>query len=370
MRFFNLSALMFNHKEMTERFWHSTLLVWRDHKSRVITFGTFLIIIVLLQLLVQVMLNLWNRNFFDALEKRDAAAIWYQAKMFVPLAAFSGLLAATSVWARMTAQRNWRGALTRRVVSRWLQNDRFHHLNGMVKGTENPEYRIAVDIRFATDTPIDLMLAFASSLLTAVTFFGVLWTIGGSLAVPVFGLTITIPGYLVIGVILYSGVMSALMMFVGHHMTGVIEHMNQSEAEFRAAVDAFQGETVTETAKPVNSEKRNTLWLRLQAVLLWWREFCWQLLRTTLISHSNLLLAPVVAWLLCAPKYLNGAMTLGELTQSAAAFVTVQSAFNWLVDNYQRLADWRSSVHRVGSLLVALDELEAKENIKPEPAQS
>jgi ABC-type uncharacterized transport system fused permease/ATPase subunit len=93
-------------------------------------------------------------------------------------------------------------------------------------------------------------------------------------------------------------------------------------------------------------------------------------LRTTLISHSNLLLAPVVAWLLCAPKYLNGAMTLGELTQSAAAFVTVQSAFNWLVDNYQLLADWRSSVHRVGSLLVALDELEAKENIKPEPAQS
>jgi len=32
-------------------------------------------------------------------------------------------------------------------------------------------------------------------------------------------------------------------------------------------------------------------------------------------------------------------MSLGELTQAAAAFVTVQGAFNWLVDNFQRLAD-------------------------------
>ena len=364
---------MSNHKELTERVWRLALLIWRDRKGWVIRLGTFLITIVLLQLLVQVMLNLWNRNFFDALERRDADAIWYQARMFVLLAAFSMLLAATSVWGRMRAQRGWREALTRRVVGRWLQNDRFRHLNGMVNnGTENPEYRIAVDIRTATDTPIDLSMAFVSSLLTAITFFGVLWTVGGSIAVPVFGLTITIPGYLVIGVILYSGAMSALTMLVGHHMTGVIEHLNQSEAEFRAAVEAIQDETVAEEA---SGEKRNALGLRLRAVLLWWRELSWQLVRTTLISNGNLLLAPVVAWLLCTPKYLSGAITLGELTQSAAAFVTVQSAFNWLVDNYQRVADWRSSVHRVGSLLTALDELEAKElaaeeNVKPEPAQA
>ena len=101
--------------------------------------------------------------------------------------------------------------------------------------------------------------------------------------------------------------------------------------------------------------------LRLQAVLLWWREYAWQLLRTTLVSHGNFLCAPVVAWFLCAPKYLSGAMSLGELTQSAAAFVVVQGAFNWLVDNFQRLADWRSSAHRVATLLLALDDIEAKE---------
>ena len=77
---------------------------------------------------------------------------------------------------------------------------------------------------------------------------------------------------------------------------------------------------------------------------MWWREFLWQLVRTTFVSHANFLFSPVVAWFLCAPKYLNGEMSLGELTQSAAAFVVVQGAFNWLVDNYQRVADWRASV--------------------------
>lgn len=348
-------------RELLARFWRAAHDAWASRKGWTSGMVAFLIVIVLLQLLVQLLLNLWNRNFFDALERRDAAALWTQAQLFVPLAGLSIALAASSVWGRMTAQRGWREMLTRQVIGTWLARERFRRLNGMVKGTENPEYRIAVDIRISTDAPVDLALAFISSLLTALAFFGVLWQVGGSLTVSVFGTTVTIPGYLVIGVILYSSAMSALMVFVGHHLTGVIERMNQSEAEFRAAADAFRLEPPSELGKPVDAEKRDALWLRLQAVLLWWREFCWQLVRTTLISHGNFLMAPVVAWLLCVPKYLSGAMSLGELTQTAAAFVTVQGAFNWVVDNYQRLADWRSSVHRVATLLLALDALEHEE---------
>ena len=50
-------------------------------------------------------------------------------------------------------------------------------------------------------------------------------------------------------------------------------------------------------------------------------------------------------------------MTLGELTQAAAAFVTVQIAFNWVVDNFQRLSDWRAATNRVATLLLALDQV-------------
>jgi ABC-type uncharacterized transport system fused permease/ATPase subunit len=360
MRLFPRPVLIREQHPLTGRFWRAASPFWRTEKAWGL--AVLLLLIVLLQLLVQVLLNLWNRNFFDALARRDAYALWFQAELFVPLAAASILLAAASVWGRMTAQRSWRELTTRHVIEKWLEHDRFRHLNNhLVKGSENPEYRIVVDIRVATDAPIDLSLAFFSSIITSIAFFVVLWTIGGSITVAPFGWPVTIPGYLVFGVIIYSSLVSVLMVVFGQHMTGVIERMNQSDAEFRAAADAFRGGNENADGKTGDGEMRQTLQLKLQATLLWWRELLWQLVRTTFVSQGNVLFAPVVAWFLCAPKYLAGAMTLGELTQAAAAFVVVQGAFNWLVDNYQRLADWRSSVHRVATLLLALDELEAKE---------
>jgi len=359
MRPFQQISLILDERQLLTRFWQAASVFWRTQTGRAATLGIFLIAIVLLQLLVQVALNLWNRHFFDALERKDAATVWLQAQLFVPLAAGSILLAAASVWGRMTAQRSWREALTLHVIQKWMEKDRFRQLNHLARGSENPEYRISVDVRIATDAPIDLSLAFFSSILTALTFFGVLWTIGGSIDVNAFGRSVTIPGYLVFGVILYSGMITSLMIIFGHHLTSVIERTNQAEAEFRAAADTFPQEPAPQNRHQV--DRRETLQLKLQAVLLWWREFCWQLVRTTLVSHGNFLFAPVAAWILCAPKYLSGAMSLGELTQAAAAFVVVQGAFNWFVDNYQRLADWRSSAHRVATLLLAIDELEAKE---------
>ena len=368
MPLFHPSASTLDQKHLMARFWRAASQFWRAKKAWVVGLVVYLIVVVLLQLLLQVFLNLWNRNFFDSLARKDAHALWTLAQLFVPLVAASMLVAAAAVWGRMTAQRNWREALTRQVIEKWLDKGRFRHLNNFMKGSENPEYRIAVDIRIATDAPIDLALALFSSVLTAVAFFSVLWTIGGSIDIVVFGQAVTIPGYLVFGVIVYSGIMSGFMVVFGHHLTSVIERMNQAEAEFRAAADAFREEAEHAHVKSNDTDMRNTLWLRLQAVLLWWRELCWQLVRTTLVSQGNLILAPVFAWLLCVPKYLSGAMSLGELTQTAAAFVTVQAAFNWLVDNYQRLADWRSSAHRVATLLIALDELEAKDSSANPPS--
>ena len=354
-------------RRLLVRFWQTASSFWRGRWARVAWGVTiFLVLVVLAQLLVQLLLNLWNRNFFDALQRRDAAALWEQAKLFLPLALASIVLAATSVWGRMTAQRKWRECVTRQVIEYWLAKDRFRRLNEIANGSENPEYRISEDVRIATDAPIDLVLAFLASVLTAITFMSVLWRVGGSLTFDAFGRAWTIPGYLVIGVIAYSTVFSTAMVFVGRRLTTVIERKNQAEAELRAAADRLRQNSGGTIASGNETAERRTLWLALHTALARWLGLLWQLVRTTVVSHSNSVLAPVLALFLCAPKFLTGSMSLGELTQSAAAFVTVQSAFNWLVDNYGRLADWRSSVNRVASLLLALDALAASERIEEE----
>ena len=339
------------------RFWLTASRFWRGRSARwAWGLTVVLVLIVLLQLLVQYLLNYWNRHFFDALERRDASALWTQAALFVPLAVASVVLAATSVWGRMTAQRKWRESVTRQVIEYWLANDNFRRLDPLASDSANPEYRISEDVRIATEAPIDLMLAFLASVLTAVVFLSVLWSVGGSLVLVAFGRSWTVPGYLVISVAIYSSLFSSAMILVGRQLTSVIERKNQAEAELRAAADRLlqakaRAENGNETAM------RRMLWTAVHAVLARWRSLSWQLVSTTLVSQSNYILAPVLALLLCVPKYLAGSMSLGEVTQSAAAFATVQGAFNWLVDNYGRIADWRSSVNRVATLLLALDRL-------------
>jgi vitamin B12/bleomycin/antimicrobial peptide transport system ATP-binding/permease protein len=348
-------------KHLICRFWQSASGFWRGSSAWVSWFLiALLMVIVVLQLVVQYSLNFWNRDFFNAFEQKDGTALLAQGLRFLPLAAASTVLAVLSVWGRMTIQRKWREWLSKHLADYWLTNRRYRRLKFISGEHRNPEYRIAEDARVATDAPIDLALGLLTSLLTAITFFGVLWSIGGDLVLRVFGVVLTLHGYLVIAVVAYSTLFTAAMMVVGRNLTYVIEGKNQAEAELRS-IAVHLRERGEGTALPNGDpEEHGTLGSVVDHVIAQWRELCRQLMRTTGVGHMNFLFAPMFAWIICTPKYLTGGMPLGEVVQVAAAFVTVQAALNWLVDNYQRLADWVSSVNRVSSLLIALDKIDGE----------
>jgi ABC-type uncharacterized transport system fused permease/ATPase subunit len=314
--------------------------------------------IALTQLAIQYLLNYWNRDFFNALERRDGASLWSEVLIFLPLVCASIALAVASVWGRMTMQRRWRQWLTTHLINLWLAKDRYRRLRSVSGEYQNAEYRISFDVRIATEAPVDLALGLLTSALTALVFLQVLWSVGGNLTFLLSGREVTVPAYLVVGVVVYSLVFTTLMIAVGRNLTSVIQEENQAEAELRAAANQIREIGEGTPSGAANSEDHRNLWHARRQVLLRWRQLCWQLMGTTMVSQTDVLFAPVAAWLLCAPKFLAGTMMLGELTQAAAAFVMVQAAFNWVVDNYQRLADWRSAAHRVATLLQALDDVD------------
>jgi ABC-type uncharacterized transport system fused permease/ATPase subunit len=309
---------------------------------------------VVLQLLVQVRLNLWNRDFFNALEDRNGAAILHQTFLLPAFLAMSVALAVFAVWGRMTFQRCWRDWLTTHLIGVWLDNDNHLRLDAGSAEPQLAEYRIAEDARVATDAPIDLLVGLLSSILTAGTFVVVLWTVGGSLRLAFYGGEAELPGYLVFASIVYSALTTGAMMLVGHNMADVIERKDQAESELRFAVARMRGMAGKGDGHAIATAP---LGFAQSEVIRQWRRLCGQHVRTTLVSHGNSLLAPLVGLILCVPKYIEGSISLGEVTQAAAAFAAVQGAFNWLVDNYPRLAEWASSASRVGMLLLALDRL-------------
>jgi putative ATP-binding cassette transporter len=348
---------------LVRRFWRTARGFWSSRRSWKVAWlmTAVLIALVVGQLIFQYQLNVWNKAIFDALEKKDAATVLRQAMLFVPLAAGSIAVAVCVVYARMRMQRRWRAWLTEHTITRWLAKGRYYQLNLIEGDHKNPEARIGDDIRIATEQPVDFAVGILSAVLTSATFMGVLWTVGGNLTIGLGGSELFIPGYLVIAVVIYCVIISGLMTLIARSFVPTAETKNQVEAEFRSSLTRVReyGESIAILGG--EKEERAGLDGLLNKVIVAWSRMAGQYMRTMFVSHGNFVIASVIPIILCAPKYLAGDMSLGTVMQAAAAFVQVQYAFNWIVDNYPRLAEWTASARRASNLLVALDGLDRVE---------
>ena len=113
-------------RPLIRRFWISARGFWLEDTRRIawlLTFG--LIVLIFIQIAFQYRMNVWNRDIFNALEKKDGDAVSTQALIFVPLVVTMVALAIVAVYGRMTAQRKWRAWLTKHLIARWLANGRY-----------------------------------------------------------------------------------------------------------------------------------------------------------------------------------------------------------------------------------------------------
>ncbi|WP_316238589.1 ABC transporter ATP-binding protein/permease [Bradyrhizobium sp. SZCCHNR1015] len=344
------------------RFWISARGYWGQSGDRLAwAFTIGLLVLIVATVGFQYGINVWNRSIFDAIEKRDSATVFHLTAIFFPLAIGSVILGVAQVYARMAIQRRWRAWLTNSVITRWLTSGRYYQLNLVSGDHKNPEYRIAEDLRVATDSPVDFIAGVTSALLSAATFIVVLWTIGGALTLHLGATEITIPGFLVIAAIVYAAIASGSIMTIGRRFVQVSEDKNQAEADFRYTLTRVRENGESIALLGGETEERAGIDRTFGNVLQQWARLAGQHMRTTLVSQGSSLIAPVVPLLLCAPKFLDGSMTLGQVMQAASAFTIVQTAFGWLVDNYPRLADWNACARRIASLMMSLDALERAE---------
>lgn len=347
---------------LLRRFWRSALGFWRRGGAVAAwPMVIALFVIILANLALDLVFNHWNKWFFDALEQKNTAEVLRQALIYVPLAAASVTMAVTNVYLRMTTQRTWRAWMNAHIMDRWLAHGRYYQLN-LVRGKhQNPEYRISEDLRIATDAPVDFAVGLLAAVVSALAFIIVLWTVGGSLSFSVASLDITIPGFLVIGAIVYALLGTVSMVLVGRRFVAVAERKNQAEAEYRYVLQRVRENGESIALLGGEKEERAGLDRSFAGALRQWRDLCFQHMRTTAVSHISGLAVWTVPVLLAAPKYLEGSMTLGAVMQATSAFVIVQRAFGWIVDNYPRFADWTASARRLASLLVSLDALSEAE---------
>lgn len=315
---------------------------------------------LVLKLIVDVATNSWNRWFFDALENRDGSTLFVAGVAFPILVIGIAAVGVGIVRTRETLQVRWREWITARLLDSWLARQRFYRMGLSAQGMPNPEYRISDDVRMATEPLVDFAIGLFTALLSASTFVGILWSVGGSLNVTVGGVDLTIPAFMVIGALVYGVVASSLVPIAGRQLAGAAAAKNEAEARFRFEMIHLRENAeavVLSHAEPSARARLDCTYRRLVAD---WLHVVRQHGNVTWVMNANTALIPVVPLLLATPKYLSGDLSLGEVVQLASAFFQVQIAISWLVDNYWRIAEWYASARRVVELIDAYDETDAE----------
>ncbi|WP_422010047.1 ABC transporter ATP-binding protein/permease [Reyranella sp.] len=303
-------------------------------------------------------LNIWNRDFFNALDKRDVVELMRLLWVLAAIVGSAGVAVAIQLHVKRRLQINWRSWLSHVTVLRWLNAGRQYQLGMLADEVDNPDGRIAEDIRVSTELAVEFAQSILQCVLQLVTFLSVLWVLSGTMPIRLFGLEFDLPGYMVWAAVAYALVGSLLTYFLGRGLIHAGNIRQSREADFRSGLTRAREHGEGIALMRGEDDERERLRGSLYDLRSAWNVQTRGQGNLSLLTSSLAYLAPIVPLIVALPRYLGGEIALGGLMQTAQAFSSVQWALSWLIDNFPKFAEWRASTDRVVHLHVALSDLE------------
>jgi putative ATP-binding cassette transporter len=341
---------------------------WKSENKIVIRQQSLaLIVLTIFQMMLAVVITTWSSALFNALEEHSMSGLFKQIGYLILIFAASIAVTAMHIKVKRDLQIGWRAWLTDRVIGKWMTNGR-HYLVSHIQTVEhdNPDGRIAEDIRISIDEAINLCHSLFYSLLLIISFTKILWELSGTIKLDVGLLHLPIYGYLVWAALIYSVLASVLGWWAGRPLTLTTHAMQTVEANFRFGLAKVRenSQAIALIHGEINEQKRFSHFFQDIINVFDRQTVAWT---SILLFNSGYgVLSMAFPILIVSPRYIIGSITLGALMQSAQAFQQMSGALSWPVNNMAGIAQWRASVERVLDLVKALEDLEL-EIARPDP---
>ena len=302
-----------------------------------------------------VLFNEWYGVFYNALQEKNATIFWQQMINFSYLAFIAILVAVFRFYLTQVFEIRWREWMTKQQLKRWLSHQAFYKWElyknqvdpSQNTSYDNPDQRITEDISGFTSQSVGLTMGLLNSVVTLVSFVGILWGLSGAFSFDIAGYHLNIPGFMVWAALVYCLVGSVLTHYIGYPLTGLSVAQQKVEANFRhhlmrvreysEAIALDKGENTENNLS--NLQFSNVIanyfaYIKAQKRLIWFTSFFGQA-------------AVIFPFLVAAPRYFSGAIQLGQVIQISSAFGKVQDSLSWFIDNYNSLASWRATTNRL-----------------------
>ena len=304
---------------------------------------------------LNVRFNFWRNDFYNTLQKKDEHEFFVQLGIFTLLAAFSIATSVYATYLQQMLQIRWRRWLTRQYLHDWLEGKAYYRLQLTGNATDNPDQRIQEDLNRFTDTSLTLTLGLLNAVVTLFSFVGILWALSGPLTIPLGGMSITIPAYMVWFALLYAIAGTFITIKIGRPLVALNFTQQRYEADFRFSLVRLR-ENAESIALYSGEPREHTIFvdrfthvvenfwaiMRRIKALGWWTNFYTQF-------------AIIFPYVVAGPRYFSNAIDLGGLAQIADAFGQVQTSLSFVINSYTSgtgandtgIAAWRAVVQRL-----------------------
>ena len=316
---------------------------------------------------LNVRLNSWNNDFYNALQEYDWPKFWWQFAIFGMIAAALIVVAVYQLYLRQILQIRWRRWLTERFLKDWLADQAYYRMQLDQSSTDNPDQRIADDLDRFTSISLALSIGLLNSVVTLFSFLFILWTLSGILHIPLGGDSyFDIPGYMVIAAVIYAVAGTWLTQRIGNPLVPLLFNQQRYEADFRFSLVRLREHAESVAFYGGESREFDVFQNRFTHCVLNWWEVIRRRKKLTWFTSGYQQLAVVFPFLVAAPRYFAKEIQLGGLMQISSAFGQVQDSLSFIVTSYTEIAEYQSVVERLRGFRGKVDEIAAAHR-QPQP---
>ncbi|HEX5454961.1 MAG TPA: ABC transporter ATP-binding protein/permease [Stellaceae bacterium] len=321
----------------------------------------------LISVWLNVRLNAWNNDFYNALQNYNWAKFWWQFAIFGMIAAALIVVAVYSLYLKQILHIRWRRWMTERYLNHWLGNQTYYRMQLDQQATDNPDQRISEDLDRFTSISLTLSLGLLNSVVTLFSFLFILWTLSGALAIPLGGSHyLWIPGYMVFAALLYAVGGTFLTHWIGYPLVPLLYTQQHYEADFRFSLVRLREHAESVAFYGGEGREMTTFQGRFARVVLNWWDVIRRRKKLTWFTAGYSQVAIVFPFIVAAPRYFAHQIQLGGLMQISSAFGQVQESLSFIVTSYTEIAEYQSVVERLHGFRNRVDAISAQRG-QPQP---
>src|ERR1700722_1461373 len=344
--------------------------------ERRIAVAMVVLLVLLNQAEVGVLLRLsfFNRDWFNAIQARNAPEFWRQLLfVFTPWAFVYIAMTVVEFFAQAMLVIRWRRWLTNHFVSRWLAHHNHYRISLVAGQTDNPDQRISEDVfRFinggedGSNTAygiynFSILLIYQISNL--VSFAVLLWSLSRAFTIP--GTDFVLPGFLFWVALIYAAAGTLIIHLIGQPLIGLFFQRQHMEADFRFSLARLREYTEQVALLNGESAEREMVGGRFRALVANYIDLVHRRVKVYGFTQAFGQISPLIPYIFTAPFYFAGKIELGIMTQTASAFARVADAMTFFVNYYTYLAGFKSVVDRLNSFDAAIDQAQALSSAGP-----